>query len=80
MQPSASTAAPGTGQMPFASPAGGAGLTPLGPDEGAQQSDWGWQHHRQQSQRPTGVCAFRPQNVTVSAYFRLRIVDTALSR
>ena len=28
--------------------------TPLGPEEGPQQADWGWRHHRQQRQRPTG--------------------------
>jgi len=31
------------------------GLTPLGSEEGPQQADWGWRHHRQQRQRPTGV-------------------------
>ena len=28
--------------------------TPLGSEEGPQQADWGWRHHRQQRQRPTG--------------------------
>lgn len=28
--------------------------TPLGYEEGPQQADWGWRHHRQQRQRPTG--------------------------
>ncbi len=29
--------------------------TPLGSEEGPQQADWGWRHHRQQRQRPTGT-------------------------
>ncbi|KAL0030394.1 hypothetical protein WJX79_000988 [Trebouxia sp. C0005] len=28
--------------------------TPLGAEEGPQQANWGWRHHRQQRQRPTG--------------------------
>ena len=29
-------------------------VSPFGPEEGPQQPDWGWRHHRRQQQRPTG--------------------------
>lgn len=51
VQPGALLSATSEGSLP-AYPQGPVG--PLGLEEGPQQPDWGWRHHRRQRQRPTG--------------------------